>query len=246
VDQAATVDFQRFAMDRGATFQPHVHDDAHQLAWASSGVLMVGIGDRFWMLPPALALGIPAGIEHTTTAHRKSVLEGVYIQAAGRPAPWDAPTVLAVPPLARGLLGFLANEPGPEPTLARAAETLLLGLVRPVTGTASVLPLPRDPRARAVAGLLIEDPADVRGLEELGRATGASSRTLLRLFLAETGLTFSQWRAQARLQASLPYLAAGQPVSTVARRVGYGTASAFVAAFRRATGRTPGAYFDEP
>ena len=243
-DNSSTVDFQRFVMDRGATFHSHTHDDAHQLAWASSGVLMVAIGDRFWMLPPALALGIPAGLEHTTTAHRKSVLEGVYIQAAGRTAPWDAPTVLAVPPLARELIGFLADRP--EPALAPAAETLLLGLVRPVPGTASVLPLPHDPRARAVAALLIEDPADARGLEELGRATGASSRTLLRLFLAETGLTFSQWRAQARLQASLPYLAAGQPVATVARRVGYGTASAFVAAFRRATGRTPGAYFDEP
>ena len=76
------------------------------------------------------------------------------------------------------------------------------------------------------------------------KAALVAKPTVLRLFLAETGLTFSQWRAQARLQALLPYLAAGEPVSAVARRVGYGTASAFVAVFRRATGRTPGAYFD--
>jgi len=35
-------------------------------------------------------------------------------------------------------------------------------------------------------------------------------------------------------------------VSAVARRAGYDTASAFVAAFRRETGLTPAAYFRNP
>jgi AraC-like DNA-binding protein len=37
--------------------------------------------------------------------------------------------------------------------------------------------------------------------------------------------------------------AAGQPVGRVARRVGYETTSAFVAAFRRETGQAPAARF---
>lgn len=48
---------------------------------------------------------------------------------------------------------------------------------------------------------------------------------------------------QVRLQAALPLLAAGQPVSRVAGRVGYENPSAFVAAFRRETGQTPAACF---
>jgi AraC-like DNA-binding protein len=36
------------------------------------------------------------------------------------------------------------------------------------------------------------------------------------------------------------------PVSAVARRAGYESDSAFVAAFRRETGMTPGAYFRRP
>jgi AraC-like DNA-binding protein len=59
-------------------------------------------------------------------------------------------------------------------------------------------------------------------------------------------MTFGTWRTQVRLLASLPLLAAGMPVATVARRVGYATPSAFVAAFRRVTGTTPGTYFTEP
>ncbi|MFD0294995.1 helix-turn-helix domain-containing protein [Streptomyces sp. NPDC059616] len=58
-----------------------------------------------------------------------------------------------------------------------------------------------------------------------------------------------RWRPGAslvllvRLQAALPALAAGEPLHRVSRGVGYGTVSAFVAAFRRETGTTPGAYF---
>ncbi len=46
-----------------------------------------------------------------------------------------------------------------------------------------------------------------------------------------------------RIQAALTRLAAGEPVAAVAWRVGYDSDSAFVQAFRRETGVTPGAYF---
>ena len=44
----------------------------------------------------------------------------------------------------------------------------------------------------------------------------------------------------------MPALAAGEPVGNVARRVGYESVSAFVAAFRRQTGLTPAGYFRGP
>jgi len=72
---------------------------------------------------------------------------------------------------------------------------------------------------------------------------GASSRTLARLFLAETGLTFRQWQQQARLLESLVRLADGQAVTTVAMEVGYDSTSAFIAMFRRVLGTTPKKYF---
>jgi AraC-like DNA-binding protein len=53
---------------------------------------------------------------------------------------------------------------------------------------------------------------------------------------------FGRWRTLARLAAALPLLAAGKPVGNVARAVGYENPSAFVAAFRRETGATPGTY----
>ena len=93
------------------------------------------------------------------------------------------------------------------------------------------LRMPDDDRARQVAVALLANPADKRTLAEWGREAGASERTLARGFLAGTGIPFGRWRTLLRLQAALPALAAGDPVSAVARRAGYDTASAFVAAF---------------
>ncbi|MFJ3826269.1 AraC family transcriptional regulator [Streptomyces nodosus] len=238
--QDASIDLERFEMNRGQTFQHHWHDE-HQLAWARSGVLMVDIQSRCWVLPPHLALWIPAGLRHATGALRESVLLGLYLDPARCPLAWSTPTVLTVTPLARHLIEYLAGELTPQTRMH--AEAVLLEVLRPAPGAVFELPLPADPRARELAALLLDDPADPRGLDEFARAVGSSARTLLRLFLAETGMTFNQWRVHVRLQAALAHLAEGAPVARVAERVGYATPSAFVAAFRRVTGQTPASYF---
>jgi AraC-like DNA-binding protein len=69
---------------------------------------------------------------------------------------------------------------------------------------------------------------------------GAGERTLSRLFRAETGMTFPQWRAQLRLHHFLALLASGLPVTATAITCGYSTPSAFTAAFRATFGTAPG------
>ena len=54
---------------------------------------------------------------------------------------------------------------------------------------------------------------------------------------------FERWRTHLRIAEALGRLADGATVTRVAHDVGYASTSAFVAAFRRTTGTTPGAYF---
>jgi AraC-like DNA-binding protein len=105
------------------------------------------------------------------------------------------------------------------------------------------LPRPSDPRARRLVEQLDTDPADRRTLAALASRTGASTRTLQRVFRAETGMSVEVWRRQRRLGHALERLAAGGTVTGAALDAGYQSVSAFVSAFRRTLGETPGRYF---
>ena len=156
---------------------------------------------------------------------------------------WFEPTPLRANGLLRQLLGYLSSDELDSQCRARA-EAVLIDVVEPVPVATIELRIPSDPRALQVADALRASPGDTRSLAEWGHHVGASERTLARVFLADTGISFGRWRTMARLQAALVPLAAGEPVGNVAYAVGYETPSAFVAAFRHHTGQTPGAYFN--
>jgi len=222
-------------------FGLHVHD-RHQLALAARGVLVMSGVDRSWVLPRSRALWIPAGFPHAVAVSGPTTMLSTYVDPADCPLAGDEPTVVT----ASGLLGELVARlarPDLPPDQRRRAEAVLWDLIVPLPVTTLSPPLPADERARRVADGLLADLTDGRSLDAWGRAVGASGRTLARLFAAETGMGFERWRTTARLAAALPLLAGGTPVGATARRVGYATPSAFVAAFRREIGTTPADYF---
>lgn len=244
LDRREAIVVGRFELARGFWFPRHDHP-THQLAWAPRGTLSVRTDvpePGTYVLPPTLALWLPAGVPHETGAVRPLELRGIYLRPDRCPVRWREPTVVAMTPLLRELVEFLGGPPVAEAARGRA-EALVCDLLEPVSATAVRVPRPADDRAVAVADALAADPADDRTLEAWGREVGASARTLARIWPVETGLSFGDWRTRLRLQAALPLLAAGVPVATVAGRVGYRTPSAFVAVFRKALGVTPGRYF---
>ena len=239
-DDAAAVFVATFPMPAGTRFDWHTHED-HQLAWAASGVLTVLTSAATWVLPPTRALWIPAGLPHETASDGRATMRSLYIRPGLSPVAWAEPTPVGASPLLAELIGYLG---GPLAAERRAhAEALLADLLAPMPMTTIQVRLPVSEPARQVAQALHDDPSDRRTLAEWGRQVAASGRTLARAFVAETGVPFGRWRTLLRLQAALPMLARGEPVSRVAGRVGYDTTSAFVAAFRRETGQTPGSFF---
>jgi AraC-like DNA-binding protein len=228
----------------GDRFPWHEHP-AHQLSLASGGVLAMGVGDHVWVLPRSRGLWIPAHVRHSVDALGGVTMTSLWFDPATCPVRWSAPTVLAVDPLLAELAARLDGD-RLDPAARRRSEAVLFDLLAPIATDLLDLPLPADDRARAVAERLRADPADARTLGEWGRVVGAGERTLMRAFAAGTGLTFHQWRTRARIIAALPRLAEGVAVAAVAPTVGYATASAFGAAFRRVLGTTPSAYLGEP
>jgi AraC-like DNA-binding protein len=93
---------------------------------------------------------------------------------------------------------------------------------------------------QAIARMLTESPADNASLTELGKAIGASSRTLSRLLRNELGMTFYEWRTQLRIYHALVLLADGHDTTQTAHACGWANPSSFIAAFTDIIGTTPG------
>jgi len=152
--------------------------------------------------------------------------------------------VIEVAPLLRELilhiLGIGMLGPG-DPAHERLTG-LLIDLLIAAPRQDLALPLPRDHRALAAAERLRAEPGENASLAEMARRAGASLRTLQRLFPDETGLTLEAWRQKARLIAAVSALSAGAPVAVTAADCGYESPSAFITAFKRQFGVTPGRF----
>ena len=102
--------------------------------------------------------------------------------------------------------------------------------------------MPEDPRLQDLANTLLSTPDDPSGIDDWAQRLNMSSRTLMRRFRQETGVTLGQWRQRARLLRALEMLGRGGSVTEAALAVGYESTSAFIGSFRAAFGVTPSRY----
>lgn len=224
-------------------FPMHRHFRA-QLVFASEGVMRVTTGVGTWVVPPQQAVWVPAAVDHEVHSSGPLSMRSLYVHPdAGDGLPGEC-CVMAVAPFLRELIVRVAELAGREDL--RSSYDRLVGVVldelRDLKAAPLHLPLPRDPRLKAVTDSLLATPGDNRDLGDWGRRAGASGRTLARLFRRETGMTFAGWRRRLRLLAAVSRLGAGESVTAVAYDLGYHSPSAFVAMFRRALGTSPGRY----
>ncbi|MFT3803219.1 MAG: helix-turn-helix transcriptional regulator [Burkholderiaceae bacterium] len=224
----------------GHTIAWHRHE-RHQLLFATSGVMSIATVDASWVVPTERALWLPAGIEHRVTMSGPVQMRTLYLgETAGASMP-AACTVIGVTPLLRELivratrLPVLYDEGG-------AAGRLMQVLLDELYAMPSLplrLPLPADPGLRELCRRILQEPARDDTLERWADTQGVSGRTLARRFRAQTGMSFGQWRQQARLLEALRRLGRGQSVTAAALDVGYESASAFSAMFKRSLGLGP-------
>ncbi|AYN37812.1 AraC family transcriptional regulator [Streptomyces dangxiongensis] len=223
----------------GTGIDAHRHDD-HQLVYAGRGVLVVTTGAGSWTAPATRAIWIPGGTVHSHQAHGELELHLIGLPADTHPLGTDKPTVLLVSPLLRELIFACTRDPADDSPEHRRLRAVLCDQLRIAPRQPLHVPAPTTPQLKALCEILHADPADNRTLGALGRQVGASDRTLSRLFRTDLGMTFPQWRTQLRLSHALVLLAQDTPVTVVAHRCGWSSASAFIDVFRRAFGHTPG------
>jgi AraC-like DNA-binding protein len=152
---------------------------------------------------------------------------------------------VAVSPLLRELI--LAAVAVIPPYAADSRDSRVIRLLLDELRALPVLPLhlpqPADPRLRRICDRLAQRLDDISTLADWATALAVDARTIQRLFARETGMTFGQWRQQARLLHALERLALGDKVVDVAMALGYESPSAFTTMFKRQFGETPSEFF---
>jgi AraC-like DNA-binding protein/quercetin dioxygenase-like cupin family protein len=227
----------------GHRLDRHSHPWA-QLVYAASGTMRVATPAAAWLVPPTRAIWVPGGTPHEILMRGTVAMRTLYLAPAGEDARLANCRAIEVAPLLRELIlhivriGMLdVDDPGHARMEGLLVDLLAAGETAPLE-----LPLPTDPRALAFAERLLAEPGGEASLAELARGAGASLRTQQRRFLAETGLSLDAWRGRARMQQAVVSLSKGAPVTEAALECGYQSASAFIAAFKRTFGSTPGRY----
>lgn len=221
----------------------HAHEWA-QLACTLRGAMRLRAGPTTWIVPPTRAVWIPPRVEHEVNLIGEVELRTVYVDASAAPRGLSTCDVIDVSSLMRELVEALAAVDRRANALRyELLSRLLLEEIRTAPTLSLDLRLPNDRRLRALCEALLDDPGDSSGLEEWAPRVGASARTLARLFQQELGMSFGQWRQRVRLAHAAALVSVGQPLSTVAASLGYESASAFSAMFKRALGRSPREFF---
>ncbi len=233
------IGFDIAAGPRGTDLVAHAHPMA-QMIYMARGLLTCEVSQGLWIVPPGCAVWIPGGIRHDVKGFGSLEVFSLLVQPTAAPTMPGTCCTISVSPLLRELLvrcaGFAASYPddGAESRLA----TVLLDELAVAPLENLHLPMPADGRLRRIA----DDPSDRATVDEWARHIGVSERTLSRLVLQETGMSFGRWRQQFHISLALQWLSQGTPVQSVAEQLGYESASSFVFMFRKVLGTSPAKY----
>ena len=228
------------------TVECHCHSRG-QIMLVTSGVITVETARERWVVSGTRAIWIPERTPHSVSASINAAsaicryLDCLRHDCRMRLACW--PSARCSRSLSSPRWRAKSNQGRRSRSKDHRAE-IVRDEFTPTRDLALHLPEPQDIRLKRICSKLRSEPGDVRTLDEWSELAGGCTRTLGRLFVKETGMTFAQWRRQAQLLDAIVRLNAGQTVTSVALDAGYKSPSAFIEMFRRTMGTTPGQYLE--
>lgn len=211
----------------------HAHPEP-QLVYVAVGSGRMVTPGAAYELAGGDALWLPADCRHALELSSDGVVLGPLLSPGAGP-PGDSPRLLrshpGLPPLMITLLGVGPAAEGEIQGFRRAIEDLL----------AESLPGWFDltsPTHREAARIAESCVDSAETLEQLARRHFVSARQMRRVFLAETGMSFAQWRTRARLNIAIDLLTRGATPRVAATAAGFATREGLLKALSRECGLT--------
>lgn len=221
----------------------HVHPTWGELAYVSSGSIVMSTGAGNFLGQKHRAIWVPPGLQHEwympeACANRTLFIHPSVFGGLPRFAQYHA---VEMTPLLRELI-FAISDLAVDvatPEGGRLGRVLVDRLIHSKEVGTPLL-IPRDHRLVEICAELLNSPDTPVRLTDWAAKLGVSEKTLSRKFLRQTGQTFGRWLQNMRLQHALTEIEDGRDVTSVALGCGYSSVSAFIAAFKKQFGKTPG------
>jgi len=217
----------------------HTHQhESGQLIYMKKGILIGQVAGKQWLLQKGMLIWIPPNTNHHAECKYSANLTVVYI-AKSTVNVWPAQFLLMdASQLAIGIIDALANK---YVSLNKAICLLDLLLEEVVEGVSSknILPLPTDRRLIRITQSIIDNLADNVNLKEWGYKVGASERTLSRLFIKETGLSYKGWVNRLKHNKAIIGLASGLTNEKLSLVLGFASGDSFSHWFQKEFNETP-------
>jgi AraC-like DNA-binding protein len=225
---------------RGLCIEPHSHGWA-QVLYAVAGVMWVEVGHEALVVPPQRAVWLPPDTVHSIRMMSAVEMRNLYLREADVHHLSPTSDVFEINGLLRELITTIAErETDRDDAYLETAYRFAAMELAHAPRYSLRVPLPdaSDRRLDVLCRAVIENPSVDISFEQHAAGVGASVRTLSRLFSRTLGLGFAEWRRQVQLAIAVSRLAEGQPVSKVARSLGF-RPSSFSDMFRRELGTAP-------
>ncbi|EKO3910743.1 AraC family transcriptional regulator [Vibrio fluvialis] len=235
--------FRTACMPADAAYPRHSHPWG-EFVYSFSGVMEVKVGSRQYLTPSQYGLWLPPNVEHQGLNRYETCHCSLYVDESLCHRMPQHTCALEISPLVIALLEHLRQTPITPPYRDEEFRLLqvLVEQLTHATPIGSYLPTSTDPLLGKVLTWLEQDPASNASLQTLAKQAHTTERTLMRRAQRDLGISVSEWRQRLRVVKAMPMLEAGDKVENIAHDLGYASASAFIAMFRRLMGVTPDEY----
>ncbi|WP_287228313.1 helix-turn-helix transcriptional regulator [Vibrio sp.] len=216
----------------------HKHQKG-QLLYAPRGCMNFALSNSVCILPPTKAVWIPPDTVHRAFMTNVVAYRSLYFDCNAFRCP-DSITIIEVSELLKALINKMAFWPVDKPEIEMNNYTALFWEEFDHSKTYSYeLPLPTDRRLNSFRLRVSDEAFLAPDLVTLANSAGASTKTVTRIFKAETGMSYQEWKQQWRTLKAIELLCRERQVSDVAHWLEFSSDSAFIAFFKRQMGQTP-------
>lgn len=222
----------------------HSHSKG-QLVYIKSGTATVRLKNSTYSILPNQIIWLPRGMVHNIILRNNVEFHAIYIDQKQFPQLSKKFEIFSASELLEKIIETICSSSFYADWMAGTEFHLQSILIREMQKSSSTPQWPEFPKDRRVCDYLmtLHEKGEIPPrLNDLASNSGASERTIYRLFVQETGLNYQKWRQQVRLMIAIELLSSNKSITEIAHHLEFSTTSAFISFFKIHQKITPKKY----